>query len=369
MSTLILHLNLAFFGFLGFLAREGFTRLCAHQGPLNGVLWSNFTGSLWMGYINKHPFVRSSNISHRSSSKKKADFALYTALTTGFAGSLTTFSSFILESFVLGANIVPPPKLQNGQPISSLNYPAPGWGTPMTLAYILTTLCVSLGGYICGQHLASMFLSVGTVSSEKSPKPASFCRLLVTPFSEGLTSKTITYLEYFVALLGGICYALVLALAIASEVLRGGTRFNNDWRFWLFGLIFTPPAVFLRYWLCRINPKIFPDRFPVGTFACNIIATALLGGLSILQRGGVEGSSIVRHIQHGTIKCDMVLALEDGFCGSLSTISTFIAELYKLRLKNLYIYGFISVTVAFGCMVITFGSYIWTHGINEHCYV
>lgn len=239
----------------------------------------------------------------------------------------------------------------------------------MTLAYILTTLCVSLGGYISGQHLASMFSSMKKTSNEKALSTASFDRLILTPLSEGLELKTITYLEYFVALLGGICYALVLALAIASEVTRGDGKFNYNWRFWLFGLVFAPPAVFLRYWLCKINPKVLPDRFPVGTFICNIMATTLLGGLSILQRGGIEGSSVVSQIEHGTIKCDMVLALQDGFCGTLSTISTFVAELYKLRTKNSYIYGFTSIVVAFCCMVITFGSFVWKHGVNDHCYV
>lgn len=134
MNLIILYLNLVFFGLLGFLAREGFLLLCAHQGPLNGVLWSNFTGSLWMGFVNKHPFVRPSNNGSYSNqspiTKTKAEFALYTALTTGFAGTFTTFSSFILESFVLGANVVPPAKhhSQNGHAIDPLNYPAPGWG-------------------------------------------------------------------------------------------------------------------------------------------------------------------------------------------------------------------------------------------------
>lgn len=56
-SSILLHLDFIFYGVLGLLARLGTELLGAYQGPLNGVLWSNFIGCVWMGFVAKLTFI------------------------------------------------------------------------------------------------------------------------------------------------------------------------------------------------------------------------------------------------------------------------------------------------------------------------
>ncbi len=47
--------------------------------------------------------------------------------------------------------------------------------------------------------------------------------------------------------------------------------------------------------------------------------------------------------------------IEDGFCGCLTTVSTWVAELAALRRRHAYIYGATSFLVALALMVAIMG--------------
>ena len=67
----------------------------------------------------------------------------------------------------------------------------------------------------------------------------------------------------------------------------------------------------------------------------------------------------------GMVGCQVLQGMSDGFCGCLTTVSTWVAELTGLRLRHAYFYGLMSVTIALSLMVIIMGSLQWTNGF-EH---
>jgi fluoride ion exporter CrcB/FEX len=93
----------------------------------------------------------------------------------------------------------------------------------------------------------------------------------------------------------------------------------------LFALVLAPPGTYLRYLLSRyLNP--LSKSFPVlGTLAANLLATTVLSVCFLLQRLEGFGGSATTLVQ-----CQTMQAFEDGFCGCLSTVSTFVSELDSL---------------------------------------
>ncbi len=107
----------------------------------------------------------------------------------------------------------------------------------------------------------------------------------------------------------------------------------------VFAIVFAPPGAILRYWLSiKLNPKL--PSFPLGTFSANILGTAVLAMAYDLQHTrlgdkGIVGGSIVG--------CQVLTGVMDGFCGCLTTVSTWVAELRSLRKHCGYAYGFASM--------------------------
>src|SRR3979490_2526092 len=92
-----------------------------------------------------------------------------------------------------------------------------------------------------------------------------------------------------------------------------------------------------RWQLSRFNP--FAPSFPLGTFTANISATVILGIAIVIQ-----GRSSVTSIS--TISCAIFHGIDNGFCGCLSTISTFAVELDTLIRKHAYVYATVSIGVS-----------------------
>jgi fluoride ion exporter CrcB/FEX len=94
--------------------------------------------------------------------------------------------------------------------------------------------------------------------------------------------------------------------------------------------------------------------FPVGTFAVNVFGTGIVGmswDLAHAQLGGVVG-------------CQVLQGVEDGFCGCLTTVSTWVAELTALRRQHAYFYGAASVLAGLAVMVVVMGGLRWTDGFE-----
>lgn len=97
-------------------------------------------------------------------------------------------------------------------------------------------------------------------------------------------------------------------------------------------LMFSFPGTLTRYFLSvLLNPIV--HTIPLGTFAANSLGTALLGVFYTVQR---------RVNPVSDTSCTLLQGLSDGYCGCLTTISTFAAELEALKEWKAWFYGVVS---------------------------
>ncbi|KAL7918324.1 CrcB-like domain-containing protein [Trichoderma austrokoningii] len=344
---------LVLFAIWGTLARVGLSALTIYPGEpvLFVVLWANFGGSLIMGFLSEDRMLfrdewgtatydnllaRAKETGNGEGSSdqeeqaidllaaKKAHLAtkktipLYIGLATGFCGSFTSFSSFIKDTFLALSNQMVTPELgipgRNG-----------GYSFLALLAVVIVTVSLSLSGLILGAHLA--------IALER-----------FTPSIPYPVTRKI--LDPLAVLLGWGCWLGAILMAIFPP--------HNKWRGEiLFALVFAPLGCLGRFYLSiYLNGKI--ASFPLGTFTANIFGTAMLGmswDIAHARIGGLAG-------------CQVLQGIEDGFCGCLTTISTWVAELNSLGRRHSYIYGFSSVGTALAVMIAVMGGLRWSDGFS-----
>lgn len=349
---------LIFFSILGTLARLGLSALTSYPGsPLQtGTLWANFTGSLIMGFLAKdrqlfrtkgaqhvprmdrnrdEENAESFNMTSRNDSATiaskvneelatKKKIPLYIGLATGFCGSCTSFSAFIRDAYLAISNNIPHPA---GASIARNR----AYSLLAVLAIILLTIFLSLGGLIFGTHISlgleSLLPSLHTLFARKA-----FNRLMV-----------------FVAF-GSWLGAVILAIFPRHEFWRTQV---------LFSLIFAPLGCLLRFYISLyLNPKI--PVFPLGTFLVNMLGTGLFALFYDLQ----HIPSLVN--THSGIGCELLQGGMDGFCGALTTISTWVAEINaSRRISYAYVYGGASLAFGLALAVAINGSAQWTVGFQD----
>lgn len=340
---------LILFSFWGTLARLGIQWLTDYPGaPVFPSVWFNFGGSLVFGFLSEdrklfrdewgtptyeHQIQKArqdeecggSGSDHAAvdlTAAKKAHLAtkktipLYIGLATGFCGSFTSYSSFIRDIFLATSN-----DLTYG---SSTTVPRSGGYSFMALlAVIIITVTASLSGLIIGTHLAN------------AVEP-------VTPTLPYLiTRKFADRLAVFLAL-GCWVGAILLAAIPPAGYWRGAATF---------ALVFAPVGCLLRYYVSMwLNGRV--SAFPLGTFAVNVFGTAVLGMAWDLQHVPIGG----------VIGCQVLQGIEDGFCGCLTTVSTWVSELSSLRRRHAWIYGGASVVASYAVMVAIMGGLRWSDG-------
>ena len=157
---------------------------------------------------------------------------------------------------------------------------------------------------------------------------------------------------------------------------------------------------------------ILPSWVPLGTFTVNVLGTLVLGGTYIAQHrlsrtptSSRSSSSTGQSIYHPSplsdilpatpspsssppsllssypsrpipspsvrpediLPCQMLLAVQDGFCACLTTVSTFVLELRVLRQRKqhaatayAYAYALVTIAVAIAMLLVTMGPVRWT---------
>lgn len=376
--------HLIFWSIIGTLARLGLQALTFYPGaPVQtGVLWANFSGSLVMGFLSEDrrlfreewgsiPTYQEDKAAKKydqdrgqMSKKERSDadeaaakkkhstvkktIPLYIGLATGFCGSFTSFSSFIRDVFFALSNSLPVPGSHSS---SALNNPSAtihrngGYSFMAVLAVILLTTCLCLGALQFGAHLAI------ALEPFTPTLPFAWCRKI---FDRGT-----------VVLAWGVWLGAVL-LAIWPPDRPGGPDGHASWSLetWrgevLYAVVFAPLGCLLRFYASlHLNGKIF--SFPLGTFAVNVFGTIMLGMFFDLQHAPLGGASRGM-VGGGRVGCQVLQGCMDGFCGCLTTVSTWVAELKGLRRRHAYLYGGMSVGVALGFLVVIMGSLKWTVG-------
>jgi fluoride ion exporter CrcB/FEX len=354
--------HLLFFSILGTLARLGTQWITFYPGaPLTTpVIWANMAGSLVMGFLAEdlrlfRTHDRSGRIGDLEPEivdkaahlKAKKTIPLYIGLTVGFCGSFTSFSSFARDFFLALSNDLPAPIYHPASlttPSSTVDRHA-GYSFEAVVGVMASTLALSLGGLMVGSHLAL----AGRKSTPSIP-----------PF---LTRKL---LDPIMIILGWGCWlgAILLVIWPPDRPAGPASRAREVWRGEvLFALVFAPLGCLLRYYASlRLNGLV--AAFPLGTFAVNMFGTAVESMCYDIQHVGV-GARVLAQIGGGRVGCQVLQGVMDGFCGCLTTVSTWVLEIRGLRLKHAYVYVLSSLLGGLGLTVAIMGSVRWSHGFSE----
>lgn len=351
---------LIFFSIFGTLARLGTQWIAFYPGaPVTfPVVWANMAGSFVMGFLSEDQRLFGHGFGNRNKDDKRDDdefepapvdvplltkykktVPLYVGLATGFCGSFTSFSSFERDIFLALSNNLPAP-INHPYP-SSIEVISPsttlgrngGYSFEALLAVILSTIALSIGGLIVGTHVAK------SVHKWTPTIPANFLRKIMDPS---------------MVILAWGCWlgAVLLAIFPPQRVWRGEV---------LFALVFAPLGTLLRFYAsAKLNGLVI--AFPLGTFAVNMFGTAVEGMCYDIQHVGV---GIMGQTGGGMIGCQVLQGIMDGFCGCLTTVSTWVAEIKTLKRKHAYAYAFASVVGGLCLMVIIMGSVRWSIGFSE----
>lgn len=370
LTTLYTVAHLIFFSIIGTLARLGVQWFAFYPGTpiVTPVMWANVGGSFLMGFLSEdrqlfrdewmarersNPEKRNSmksqelgELTAAERTKIKKTVPLYVGLAVGFCGSFTSFSSFMRDVFLALSNNLPAP----------VNHPTTGTVTTSSevsrnggysllalLAIIIATVALSLGALIVGAHTALALDSI-------TPRiPSRFTRRLLDPI---------------MVFLGFGCWLGALFLAIwppdrPSGPSSAGSWANETWRgAVLFPIVFAPTGCLLRFYVSMKLNSLVPS-FPLGTFAANMFGTAIEGMCYDIQHVGV---GVNGSVGGGIVGCQVLQGVQDGFCGCLTTVSTWVGEINGLRRRSAYLYALSSIVGGFCLMVVIMGSVRWSVG-------
>lgn len=334
---------LIFFSFWGTLARVGVEAITLYpNSPFSSrVLWANLGGSFIIGFLTEDRRLFQEEwgspdpeASHAAHVKVKKTIPLYIGLATGFCGCFTSFSSFMKDAFLALTNALNSPSPTTPYHVDPVIHSRNGGFSFLALmAVLIVEPAMSLSALKAGAHFALLLQPVTPVI------PHRLTRRVIDPIATVLA---------FGCWLG----AVFLSIWPAGN--------DTHWRFRAtFPLVFSPPGCLLRYYLSQyLNGRV--PAFPLGTFVANIFGTIVLGMAWDLQHATGIGAGPGA----GAAGCSVLEGVMEGFCGCLTTVSTWVLELDGLRRRHAWVYGLASVAVGLGFMVVIMGSMGWTIGFG-----
>ncbi|KAH8722430.1 CrcB-like protein-domain-containing protein [Phaeosphaeriaceae sp. PMI808] len=352
---------LIFFAICGTLARLGLQALNFYPGApvIFSELWANVAGTLIIGFFAEdrrffraewgdygeklpepsHLPIEDGERDKARHRKVKKTIPLYIGIATGFCGSFTSFSSFVRDIFLALANGLRSP-ISHAYPT---NTPVPSTSSTAS----------KNGGHSFMAICAVIIVTIGTCYS--ALKVGAHLALLLDPITPTLPFRVCRrIIDPVMVLLGWgmwLC-AIILAIFPPLDAWRGQA---------LFACVFAPVGCLSRYYMSVFLNPVLPS-FPLGTFAVNIFGTAVLGMAYDLQRVPLRFSGVVGGSLLG---CQALQGIMDGFCGALTTVSTWILEMDTLKNKHAYVYATTSVAVGLGLLTAIMGSAKWTVGWQD----
>ncbi|XP_070055966.1 fluoride export protein 1 [Nicotiana tomentosiformis] len=317
----------AVFGILGVLLRYGLQILfgprivgaTSDHSYMYLDLPSNMVGSFLMGWFGA---VFKEDISRFSTS-------LAIGLSTGFLGSLTTFS---------------------------------GWNQKMLDLSVEGQWVFVVLGYLIGLFLVAYSFIFGV----ETAKGVRWLHRRATMNSLNCGTdyhwRVDSYKRHVLVILFLLCILLLLwGMSIGLEVTKFSSG-STKAQLWL-ACIVGPFGVWIRWFLARLNGRGlgksgFLKWVPFGTLIANVLAACVMAALATLKKA-------VK-----TQTCDTVASgIQFGLLGCLSTVSTFIAEFHAMRESKYpwraYVYALSTMLISFVLGTLIYSVFVWTENFSK----
>lgn len=301
--------SLATASYVGVLVRIYSRELANWDGvALFPSLYPQIVGTIVMGFISSHQHLLASK-----------HVFLYQAIATGLCGSITTFSSWNSEAVSS--------LLQTGQDPPDNIVRVLAWSTTLLLGLGMSSAALTVG-----RHLAI-------------PSPWSDAKL----HSKHLCSSKSTCCCCDVGCVEG---GVFLCVWLVATVLVAVVPYVLGRKDLVFIFILASLGTYLRWHLSPLNSVFL--NFKLGTFLVNVGGSWLLGGVVCAE--GIYSNNALLH--------DLLIGVGTGFCGCLTTVSTFAVELSSLSVRGSYLYAFTSIALAQVGLVLIRGTVQWTHTLQ-----
>ena len=273
----------------------------------------------------------------RHASVKKT-IPLYIGLSVGFCGSFTSFSSFQRDVFLALSNSAQNPDISPPHPRNG------AYSFLALLGTLILTPALSLAALQVGAHLG--------LALESHTPSLSFA------FVRKILDRAIVAVAWLSWL--GAAFMSIWPPDRPSGPAGAATWAQEHWRGdALFALVFAPLGCLARFYLSLLlNGRV--AAFPLGTFTANILGTCLEAAFYDIQHrplGSAHGM-----VGGGRTACQLLQGAQDGFCGCLTTVSTWVTELNGLRRRHGYVYGAASLAAGLVAVVVIMGPVRWTGG-------
>lgn len=331
--TAILSL-LALAAIWGTLAREGLVALNTYSGTsVDPLIWAQTVGCLIMGLAtgaNRKPI-------------EGRYLPAYIMITTGLCGSITTFSTWMLGVFQAFSN--------------EKHYDRHGFHNVMdALSQTGLTFGMAFAGLTAGDALSDVVNVDRAIALFSSKKKEELDK------EEDKGKGKIAQPEQSLAIDSSMIL-LGAAFWVGAAFLCG---FHASYRHVTFSLVLAPFGAVLRWYLSRLNSCPLSERFslPLGTLIANLLSTAVICAAFTASHAGSQP----RPFFGGITGCSALKGLADGFCGCLSTVSTFAVELRTIKPKTKAVrYAVVSWVIGILICVLLVGAPSWSTRIDGSC--
>lgn len=317
-------IHLAVFGFFGVFTRYGLQKLfgpdclalTSDQSPLYPDLPSNMLGSFLMGWFG---IIFKADIRYISDH-------LIVGITTGYMGSLTTFSGWNQKMVGLSSK---------GHWVYAI--------AGVVLGMFIVNESITIGAET-GERLRSLILKYIREKSLIGHKYEwEHWRLDTKTKQSVLLSVMIILMSFFWVL------SIVLTVVKMHSLADGAVL-------WM-GCSVAPPGVWLRWYLARLNGQgIGKQRslkwLPIGTLVANVLAAGIMAILAVTSKAV--------HTERSTT---IISGIQLGFLGCLSTVSTFAAEVYTMRrsgqIARAFVYAASTFLLSFVLGTLVYSVPVW----------
>ena len=297
--------GLALATYAGVAARIGLTDFSNWDGIPTSVLsnfssfWAQIVGTLIIG------------VAVGQEEKLQGTFPfLYTLVTIGVCGSLTTFSSWNVEASKVLLQL-------NDTSLEPLHHSINAGRIVGFATVLLLGVGMPVSVFILGKRVSSS-LPIGRQNNRTFLAAFHRRRPWIFPATNILVSTSVTI--------------IIVAICLYTEYYS-----------FLFSLMFGGPGTYLRWRLSSLDKTNlkYIGGFPIGTLLANIIGSFILA--CTLVAISYNSSEI---LEFGSIWLAMLDGVAVGFCGSLTTVSTFVSQICSLSFCMSVCYVIISLVLS-----------------------